>query len=471
MGNFFKSIFKVLANQVGAVVGTPSTLSDLTSTALRRVAYDSKLRVEPVLPSVFTQLKSALKIDKNDVMVMEKAGVVLDVTNIGKAQHGQYVTVGLRKGPRKKFKFGPDQTLLGNEDEQTLYWTKLYYNEIKKALKFWKMGYNYNDTEYLNFVETNGPALALAYAELYDTRCQQALLVTYAEELINTPTSLAQQFNKNWIIPNLAEGNYPDWDVTATTRTDGTADSDEYYSSRVYSGATCIVENIAAALISAAGTDSTSKALLKTDWVAQASYYAAQQLRLEQIMIDGIPTLLFLVHPAVKAWMMNPNNTSSPASNIANIMEYKDPKRMTMPGEFGRLFENLLFVTNHRAPTMVVGGSAGSYTLLPGYLWPSNNDDRNTSAWSNTSGSTNYAFDICYIVGANALARYTRDAMASNLSDKSEYGFIQGLAGYLGEGVQIPAWDLDTATDSPVTQVQHGSCVVPVSRAPIGTVV
>ena len=455
-----------------AVPGTPSTLSGLSATALRRIAYDSKLRVEAVLPSVFTTVKSSIKIDKNEISVLQN-GVMLDITNVGKAGHGQSVVVGMRLGPRKKPKYGPNQTLLGNEDEQTLRWTRLYYNEVKKALKHWDMGYNYNDTEYLNFVETNGPALSRFMAELFDTRCQQALLLTYAEELINTPVSLSQMFNKNWIIPNLDSGNYPAWDVTAPTRTDGAADTDEYYSSRTYSGGTSMAENIADAIIRASGTGSTPLNLLKTDWVAQISYYAAQILRLEPLMIDNIPTYLFLLHPFVKSWMMNPNNTSSPANNIADIMEYKDPKRMSIPGEFGRLFESLLCVVNHRAPTIVIGGSDGSYTIKPGYMWPSNNDDRNTAAWSNSSGSPNYAHAICYVLGANALAKYTRDDLKTNLSESTEYGFIKGLAAYLGEGVQIPAFDLDTPTDTTTatdSQVQHGSAVVPVGWAPIATI-
>jgi len=455
-----------------AVVATPSNLSALSATALRRIAYDSKLRVENVLPSVFTTLKSSVKIDNNEINVLDK-GVMLDITNVGVQQSGQSVVLGMRIGPRKKPKYGPDQTLLGNEDEQTLKWARLYYNEIKKALKFWKIGYNYNDTEYLNFVETNGPALALFNAELFDTRCQQALLLTRSEELINTPVSLSHYFNKNWIIPNLNASAYPAWDVTAPTRTDGAADSDEYYSSRTYSGGTSMAENIADALIAAAGTGSTSKALAKTDWIAQAAYWALQQMRLETIMIDGVPTILFLIHPATKAWMMNPNNSGSPADNIADIMEYKDPKRMTIPGEFGRLFDTFLCVTNHRAPTIVVGGSDGAYTITPGYVWPTNNDDRNTAAWSNSSGATNYAFDINYFVCSMALAKYTRDALRTNLTESTEYGFIQGLASYWGEGIQIPFFDLDTPTDTTTStdsQVQHGSCVFPTSRAPIGTV-
>jgi hypothetical protein len=298
--------------------------------------------------------------------------------------------------------------------------------------------------------------------------------MTYADELVEAPTSLAQVFNANWVIPNLDSSSYPTWDKTAETTVTGALDADGYYNTRIFGTAgDAMSENIGDSLMEAAGVAATSKALLKTDWLAQLSYYLGNVLRLENIIMDGMPTYMLLVAPAVKAWMMNPNNTGSPAANIANIMEYKDPKRMTIPGEFGRLFDNLLLVTNPRAPTLTLTGTNGYWAIKPGYMWPGNNDDRNLSKWAVATTAQNFAFDICYALGANALAKYTRDDMRTNLSESTEYGFIQGLAAYIGEGIQAPSWDQGTPTDGAIgtrTKVQTGSAVIPVSRAPIGTV-
>jgi hypothetical protein len=165
--------------------------------------------------------------------------------------------------------------------------------------------------------------------------------------------------------------------------------------------------------------------------------------------------------------MKNPNNSGSLAEYWENVADYKG-ERMLIPGEIGRIFDQFIVIKDPRAPTMVVGGSDGSYTLQIGYVQPGNNDDRNNSAWANTSGNTNYVFDLAAIMGANAIGKFTYDEMVSNLSEDTEYGQIQGRAAYKGEGIQLPTFDKDTPTAS--TQIQRGSCIVPVSRRAIGTI-
>jgi hypothetical protein len=56
------------------VVGSPSSLGTLTATGIRRMAWESKLRRDSVRPSLWTVLKSAIKVvDK--VMSVQKSGV------------------------------------------------------------------------------------------------------------------------------------------------------------------------------------------------------------------------------------------------------------------------------------------------------------------------------------------------------------------------------------------------------------
>ena len=63
-------------SEAGAVVGTPQSLSDIGATGIRKILYDKKLRENSVRPSVFTVLKTAMKMDKNIINV-EKAGVFM----------------------------------------------------------------------------------------------------------------------------------------------------------------------------------------------------------------------------------------------------------------------------------------------------------------------------------------------------------------------------------------------------------
>jgi len=452
------------------VPGTPSSLSGLNATGLRRMAWESKLRRDSIRPSVWTALKTAIKVVDN-VMSVVKSGVFLEVNTPPDA--GQSCRLALRKPLRKAPQYGTGQDILGNEDEQSLLWTELFYNEIKKGVKYKKWGYDYNDTKYLKYIETYADAMTEFMAENYDVRCHEALTLTYSEELTYTPVSQAQQFNKNWCIPNLAQGSYPSWDNTALTKTNGTIDSDNYYSSRTYSGATTFVENIAAALMAASGTGSVSKALFTVDFLAQLEHYLSDELLLEPVMIDKTPSYVILVDSEVWAYTSNPNNTGSFGEHwqAANTGYAQD--RMLIPGELGRAYGSLVFVRNRRSPTLTVGGSEGSYTLRVNYCHPGNNDDRNKSAWSSTSGSQNYVFMLCYALGQNALAEYLVDPLNSNMFEHTEYGKIEGRACYMGSGLQIPAWDLDSgsrADGASTTQIQRGSCIIPVSRAPIETV-
>ena len=453
------------------IPGTPSTLAQLGATGVRRVAYEAKLRRDSVRPSVFESLKSAIKMVDSMVSIV-KSGIFMEINT--PPDSGQSCVVSMRTPLKKAPQYGNANNVLGNEDEQSLVFTQLYYNEIKKGVKYQKWGYDYNDTKYLNYIETNGAAIVDFMAENRDVRIHQALTTGIGEELTYAPVSLTPKFNKNWIIPNLLESSAPAWDKDTITTTAGAADADGYYSSRTYSGATTFIENIAAALLAASGTGSTSKALMTNGFLSDLSYRLPNSLIMPPVMLDGVPTYVILTAARVAAWMKNPDNTGSLGKYWQNVKEYKSDDRLAIPGELGRCYGNLVFVENSRAPTLTVGGSAGSYTLAVGYMQPGNNDDRNNSAWSNNSGSTNYVFDLCYALGAEALAEYIVDPLNSNLFETTEFTKIEARACYVGSGIQIPAWDKDAASQldgASVTQIQRTSAIIPVSRTAINALV
>lgn len=450
-----------------AVVGTPATLTSLGAEGLRRIAYDKKLREDSIRPSVWTALKTGLKMDKN-VVNITKSGVFMTVDTAGSIGGGQSARVAMRLPYQEAPKYGTSETILGNEESTRLLYTDAYYNEIKKGVKMWNWGYNANDTKYLNLNETVDPALAEYMAELRDTRIHQALCLRRAEELTKAPVSLAQTLNPNWIIPNLDDASFPAWDKDAPTKTDGAADSLGYYSSRTYSGGTSFVENVAAAIMAGSGTGTTPKNLLTADALFAAEEYSRDSLMTETIMLDGQPTIVLLVPSRVKSWMMNPSKSGSIGEYLKSksVMDYKDTNRNMIPYEFGRLGQFLL-VENMRSPTLTIGGSAGAYTMAFGFVNPGNNDDRNNLAWSNTSGSTNYVFDMVFGVGKNAIMEYLMDPLNTKLREATEYEQIIGRAAYLGEGLQLPFWDKDSgsqADGASKTLIYRGSFCMPIGR-------
>jgi hypothetical protein len=147
------------------------------------------------------------------------------------------------------------------------------------------------------------------------------------------------------------------------------------------------------------------------------------------------------------------------------VAQYKSSERDLIPGEFGRIYDYVVLVTDPRCATITLSGADGSWAIKPGYIYPGNWDKRNNGAWSNTSGATNYAFDICTVMGANALGRYLKTNVRSGLTEQTDYEKIKGLCSYMGDGVQLPYFDIGTPTDN--TRVYRGSCEVPVSRVPV----
>ena len=446
---------------MGAVPGTPT--APLTgATALRKVVWSAKKNVITVRPSVFTAIKAEYDLIGSE-LVINKPGIMLDVTNEGVKGQGQSVRLALRN-PLKKRAFYGDEVVLGNEDESSLLWAEVFYNEINKPVKMYERGYQANDVAWLQYNQSYDGLTNLFIQEMDDYFHHQALILTYAENLTFAPVSKVAALNKNWFVPNVPEASQPAWDTTALTVTDGSADSDSYYSSRDYRGAPSMVENLTAAIVAGSGTGSTpNNTMTVTAWARMRNYILNNHI-LDPIMLDGKVTYVCLVPITVMSWMLNNANTGSLGSYFQAVAFYKSNERDIIPGEFGRVMDCFLLIEDHRSVTLTVSGSSGSYVLTPGYVQPGNNDDRNNAAWSNASGSTNYVHDVMIVMGANALAKYTRDELQTGLTQMTEYQKIKGVNAYKGEGVQIPFFDLDAASQTDTSRVYRGSLCVPVGR-------
>jgi len=458
---FLSLIVLAVANEHGfaTIPATASNLGAMDAAALRRTAWDSKLKEDSVRPSIFSMVKTVFKL-AGDVVIIKKAGLLLDVSNVGKRTigGGQSVRIAIRTPMREAPREGTGEDQLGYEDETDLLYTELYYNEIKKSVRYNTYGYDYNDTEYLNYVEGYTAYMGTFWAELHDHRYQMALFCGFSNELTKAPTSQVQTFNPNWAVPNVATASYPTWDPDAITVADGAIDAEYWYPNRAFSGAGTFVENIAASCMAGAGTGATSNAVLDVDAIYEICNYIQDQHIVEPLADQ---TYIWKWPLTVLYWALNPNNTNSLGAYWEQVSSYQDKAPM-LPGEVGMLAGIFRIVKDFRCPTMVIGGAAGSYTITPGWIRPGNNDDRNNGAWSNVSGNTNYAFDMTAIMGAQCLAKYTRDEMKGNLIETTEYGKREGRGSYMGDGIMIPRYD--KGTQSATSLIYRGSCLVPVSR-------
>jgi hypothetical protein len=448
-------------------VATPRTLSNLTVTSLARIGWDKGVREDIVRGSPFRRIPTSYSITKRKELNMDKLGMFLSIP-AGAGGPVNEVRMALRMPYNGPPQIGPASVLIGNEEDAALRYANFYYQEHRKAFKQSEYGYSANELKYLDLNSGNPQAGKRWWAEYDDLRIHQTLLNRFEDALINAPTSLSQTLNPHFLIGN---SNTPRvlWDKDAPTRTAGSADDQGWYSAQSYSGGTSYVEAVVDALMTANGTGSTPKILPNIDFWAMIAWYAENEMMFEKVEIDGIMTIPLFCPPHVIAWAMNPKNTGSIASYVRKPDVYQTKDRECLPGEVGRIFDKLLLIADERYTTINVSGSDGSWVVTPGFQYPGGDvgDHRNKDEWSNTSGSENYSFDNIIAVGANAIGEYLVDPLNSNLSEFYDYKKIKGMGSYLGSGMQLVSWDVDSAsrTDGANTTLIHrSSFVVPVGR-------
>ena len=450
---------------MATTVGTPT--APLTNvTALRKFVWSEKNQfVDSVSPSVFVALKAETVSNGSGEIVLNKPGIVLDVTNEGVAGQGQSVRLALRTPLKMRAAYG-DESEYDHEDESALYYGEVFYNEISKPVKMYDRGYQANDVAWLKYNQGYNALQTQFMQEQDDFFAHQALMFTYAENLTYAPVSKAAAFNKNWFIPNLADASQPSlenslWDVTAVT-VGNDIDATTLYNSKTYTGNTSFAENLGDALVAGAGTGSTPTNIMNTTAWSRLRNYIITRRVVKSIRLDGKDTYVCLVPTQALSWMLNPANTGSIGAYYKDVLQYKSSERDVIPGEVGRILDCFLIIEDQRGATLTQTGANGSYVLTPGYMLPGGNDDRNLGAWSNTSGSTNYVHDVMLVLGDKALAKYTRDALEMGITETTRYKKVKGTLAYKGEGWQIPFFDLDTPTDS--TRIYRGSLCVPIGR-------
>jgi hypothetical protein len=455
-------VYRVFAS---AVPGTPSTLAGLgVSAGLQRKAWDSKLKLDSVLDDVYNRLAGSVDVTSTAMQVPNDK-IFMSIGAVERSSRSIVVpmTLPLSEAPQE----GNAEPVLGNEEESRLVYTELFYNEIKKGVKSWGPGINFEDQAWTNQYAMENAKFALFHKELRGRRIREAEMLTFSSELTKDPVGKKQQFNPNVFIPNLL--TQPVWDKTDLTTTAGAADTKGFYSARTFAGD--FVEQIGAAMLSASGVGTTSKALLNVDWLTELENYVVTVLQLNPITIGGNSGYIFMISNEDAARLRDPSQTGSIASFFANGADLSKEEQMSIPGLLGR-YGAFWFVQDNRSPTLTVTVS-GTHTLKPGFMQPGNNDDRNRGAWSNTTGSPNYVFNVNRILGAGALAEWNvRDL--SYAKESTEYGQIQGKASLSLSGIRAVYYDLDSPTDGAVgtrTIINKGSCLVLTSRKSIAEIV
>ena len=449
---------------MATVPTTPRTFTQQGVNGLTAKAYNKRLNEESVLGSVWDKLQGMVTVDalnKNLDSIPENI-IFMKIETKLQGEIPNSIQLGMERPYNEAPRLGSAEAMLGQEENRRWKELTVYYNEIKKSFKFFGWGINANDQDFYGKVMKKvSPGAIKYFAELRDQRIHEALILTKEKALTKTPVSASQQFNPNIFIPNTDLGNMPSYDADATTVSG--AGTYPFSDSMIGDYPEHIGDRLYAATNSGANP---AYAYLNVESLLALDYHCAQTLKMPTINIGGTNCRILVLPSSQATRLCNPANTGSLGAlwqEVANL----NTEIQSLPGIMGKVRE-LLIVENQRFPTITLGGSDGSWTLQPGYMYPGNNDGRNSTTWSNTSGDLNYVFDVGYVLGPNAMVEWVANPLQYNLKETTEYGQIQGQGAYTNAGIQLCVYDEDTETDT--SYYQNSSCLVLMTKPQLVTV-
>ncbi len=440
-------------------VATPNTLAGMDAAALIRTLWDSKMNEpETTLDDIWNrELTNVVKI-RDGELKPPADDVFFQVPTDDNANTIRCQAVRpLRKAPQ----LGESEKMLGNEENLRMMYTDLRYNIISKAVATYGYGPSFEDLDATGVYKFVTPYQKRFWAEYRGTAIRKASVLTYEDALTMPPVSLKQQICKNVFICNLLATDQPGYDIDDLTITNGTADSDGYYSSRTYGGSDTFVQNIGAKMVAAAGLVAEPKAYIGIEDLDRFNFYLTTIVKMPKVKKIG--KWGYRVH-------LNPFQYEAITSLKGEFGDYfkygsdllKDGLAQ-YPGLFSR-YKDLFFFADSRGPTVTLSGSEGAYTLTFGWVNPGDNDDRNLSPWSVVSGSVNLVFDIGIAYGAGAIAERVKRPLKF-VNESQEYGWLQGRGAYGLRGIQTVRWDIGTPTVS--SMIQRGVALLISSRKEI----
>jgi hypothetical protein len=465
------AMFLSMLSSLFLTVPAASTgLSAKGASALRKTLWDKNLREDNTLDDIWNKLKTSVDIRNNKIEIPNSVFMQFSTAPTGTHQ----ITIGMTAPYEKAPAEGTDETILGYEEDSKLFHLTLRYNELKKSVSMRGWGVDYNDIQSTGLYGTINPRLQKFWKDYRGKRIRVTSMLNVEDALTKNPIGLKQNFCSNVFIPNLAAGLNPTWDITDLTNTAGVKDSLGYYSQRTFSGANTYIESLAARMMQASGTTSASKAYMHVENLEDLYQYCRRTVRMNPISIGPNRGYIYVADSDTVSILTNPNRAGSMAEIWTKVTQLSSEEQ-SYPGMLGR-YKNLWIIEDDRHPTLTIGGSAGSYALQPGFMNPGNNDDRNLSAWSATSGSLNYVFNVGFVYGEGGLAEWIANDLGY-ADESTEYGQLLGKGSYMCGGIQIARFNVDTPDDAANSAstgagnqlIQRGVVMVLTSKVPTYT--
>jgi hypothetical protein len=421
--------------------------------AMKVVAYNAKLRQENPLQSIFTKLASAVEYKDTGIQVPNDIVMKLEKPVKGTSS----IVIGLKMLLQGAPTYN-STALIGNEENYRLKYMKVYFGLIRKAVSTEQYGITANDASAYNLYGEVQPDLSLYFGELLDYRFQKALVLKYADEIVDLGLSgVAHRFNPNIVIPTeTAAVAVSGFDTVNPTETAGTWPAADSF---VDGTSGEFIELIEAALSTASESYAAPENLdLNVAKLLSVEVWAKQTAKMEPLMVGGKPTFLLALPTGAMAKLLSP--TSGSPNSVGNIR--KDAASLTgdelvIPNAQFRV--GMFLVTeNLRNPTLTISGTGESAAAAVGFMCPGNNDGRNATAYDSAS---NRVFDLGFILGKGCLINWVVQPLkfATELYD---YEMVKGFGAYEMGGVQMVEFNDDDNTGA--KNFQRNSAVLILNR-------
>lgn len=317
---------------------------------------------------------------------------------------------------------GAGKTLVGKTEALRTRKLRVYSNDVRHGVDNEMYGFYAHLNAKYGMIEMAQPKLSKWLKARRGKHARQAVIENFSDNLTEAPTSQTMNWNKNWLVKNVAEGSQPTYDSTAAT----------------------FQASIQAALTLAGTTDA---ALADSKFFTYLEYWCVNKWKIEP-MADG--SYLFIIPSRSAVYLKDIQNTGG----YANIMKSTQSQKYidAAYGSYLTKIGKFHIIEDERAP--IINNSSADGSLTAYYRDVGGTDNR--SSYTNAT-ATNNVFDLGIVLGKSGITETI--SMKPRFDDElTDFNRLKSIGMSTGYGFQATEFDADTATDS--TRINQGSAVV-----------
>jgi hypothetical protein len=368
-----------------------------TNTALRKLAWDTKLHRDIQTYDIFTSLEGTYTEKKKNI---PEAAVMKVQAPEGVRQTTLALLKDLSGSPIE----GRDQ-IIGNEQDQVLRQLTLYGHEVKCAVNTEQYGIDAIDKSAYNLLAAVNPQMAKQQAEFKGKYMREALCQNYGSMLLKTPVSATQGINSNIFVAGVALASQPAYSTTLST-----------YKQYIDTATPTTPLAVNQASISVLNDLQNWATVTKT---------------IEPLDIGG-KNMYILTIPSNQAQVFRTPATTNSLAALYRDADVRGPENLAIKGYLGT-YGCFILVEDPRAPNVLIASNAVTF----GYVGAGGSTTKTANAVT--------TWDVGFLLGKGGLSLYNvKDAFYKE--EIQDYESIKGVASIAIYGTQATQFDTDTIT-------------------------